>query len=196
MTEYLVLHTDATAGTISLRYALAVAIAFAHEYPDADGDALAAHIGAVAASTRWGELGETWRVVPDADELSGFRLPGIAREILRLIRVTREAGYDLADHDVRETLYAALTERLAREDAERRAEMPAFLSPAQLAETLGVDPALVEGDTVGVLAVLNDEPIPEGLPEAIRRVIVEGRRRDGWDELGRRVAPGGDRGEA
>lgn len=179
MTDYLVRHTGATEGTISLRYALAVAIAFADAYPDVDGDALVAHVGAVCATTGCRESGDTWRVVPDADGLSGFRLPGVARAILRLIRVTREAGDDLADHDVRETLYAALTERLAREDAERRAAAPAFLSPARLAEALGMDPALIEGDTVGFLAIGAGDPLPAGLPEPIRRVIEAGRRREG-----------------
>ena len=191
MADYLVLQSDDAGAGITLGYAVALAIAWRDAYPDGSRDDLAAHIGAQVDATRWRDETDTWRVVPDAEDLAGFRLPSVAGWLARRIDALRQAGADLARSDVRDVLYQALVGHLEREEERLRQEAAGpYMSPAQLSAALGgpVD----EAGGVGMLAIANDQPLPAWLPEQLRATLSAQRRRDGWDDEGRRIdAPRG-----
>ena len=91
---------------------------------------------------------------------------------------------------MREVLHEALVKHLAREEERLRREQPGpFMTPDELAGSLGIDRALIEGDAAGFLAIANTDPLPEGLPPDLYRALSEQRRAAGFDDFGRRIDP-------
>jgi len=114
-------------------------------------------------------------VVPDREGLAGFRLPSVLRRALDAYARCYNGGRapDWPEHEVAcRAVLEVLGEALDRQQAEH-------------------DLAAIEA--IPFLAIGNSEPIPAGLPPALREAIVASRRRAGWDAEGKRLWPLGER---
>jgi hypothetical protein len=150
MADYLVLRSDDAGVGITLRYAVALALAFVDAVPAGTREELAGFIGEQVDATRWRDATDTWRVVPGAEDLSGFRLPAVAGQALKLIGAMRREGVDLARSDARETLHRALVQRLEREEERLRQEQGgSSMSPTELSAALGDERLGQRGEEMG-----------------------------------------------
>ena len=113
------LRSDDAGVGITLRYAVALALAFVDAVPAGTREELAGFIGEQVDATRWRDATDTWRVVPGAEDLSGFRLPAVAGQALKLIGAMRREGVDLGRSDARAMLHRALVRRLERAEGRR-----------------------------------------------------------------------------
>ncbi len=128
-----------------------------------------------------------WLVVPDAEDRSGFRLPGVLRLALRAYERGVAGGVPREQHaDLKRAVLAhvdgTLREQQEQEDA-RAAQARGLMTPGQLSAALGVPVERAGG--VGFLAIGNTEPLPEGLPPGLRATLSQSRKAQGWGDDGK-----------
>ena len=111
-------------------------------------------------------------VVPDRDDLGGFRLPAVLRRALDVYARCYNGGRP-ADWPEHEAIAVAVVEHIGK-----------ILVDQQMQHA--VDALAAELGTVGTW-LPNDRPIPAAWPTELRRVLIAARRKEGWDEHGRRL---------